>query len=337
MSFRLRASLATAPVLLGVTLIGLLLFVATGAESSPTKPPEATAAYQTTERLTLAVTVPPSEKARALTVELLDPRGAILANASHTFRSGAATRARVMFDRVRAKPDQVTVRCRLDGQTSTVGLATILLARAHETALSASTEYFAGSSAEMACKVRGVKSLTETVPLVADVVVEWLGRDGKARSLYTGKTGEDGLAHVRFQVPDVPPGQYTLQVKSKSAFGDETLKREVKVTSLPKVLLTTDKPLYQPGQTIHLRALALRAFDLVPAAKQAMAFEIEDAKGNKVYKKELPTSDFGIASADFTLADEVNTGEYRIRALLGDQRSEKTVTVKKYVLPKFKV
>ena len=28
------------------------------------------------------------------------------------------------------------------------------------------------------------------------------------------------------------------------------------------MLLVTDKPLYQPGQLMHLRALALRPFDL---------------------------------------------------------------------------
>ena len=32
----------------------------------------------------------------------------------------------------------------------------------------------------------------------------------------------------------------------------------------PSILLTIEKPIYQPGQTIHLRSLALRAFDLVP-------------------------------------------------------------------------
>src|SRR5262249_52732967 len=46
--------------------------------------------------------------------------------------------------------------------------------------------------------------------------------------------------------------------------------------------------------------------------------------------------DYGIASLDFQLADEVNMGEYQIRATLGDQEARKTVTVKKYVLPKFK-
>src|SRR5262249_1023357 len=40
---------------------------------------------------------------------------------------------------------------------------------------------------------------------------------------------------------------------------------------------------------------------------------------------------------DFQLADEVNTGDYQVRASLGEQQAHKTVNVNPYVLPKFKV
>ena len=33
----------------------------------------------------------------------------------------------------------------------------------------------------------------------------------------------------------------------------------MQVKTAPRVLLVTDKPLYQPGQLMHLRALALQA------------------------------------------------------------------------------
>src|SRR5262249_59511104 len=98
----------------------------------------------------------------------------------------------------------------------------------------------------------------------------------------------------------------------------------------------TDKPLYQPGQQIRIRALALGSFNLSPASAKDLVFEVEDAKGNKVFKRTQKTSNYGVASVDFQLADEVNMGEYQIRATLDDQEARKTVTVKKYVLPKFK-
>ena len=104
-----------------------------------------------------------------------------------------------------------------------------------------------------------------------------------------------------------------------------------------KVLLTTDKPIYQPGQQIMVRALALGAFDQRPAAGSAVELTIADAKGNKVFKQTATTSEYGVASWTFQLADEVNHGNYKLTANLDGTSSEKTVAVKPYVLPKFKV
>jgi hypothetical protein len=44
-----------------------------------------------------------------------------------------------------------------------------------------------------------------------------------------------------------------------------------------------------------------------------------------------------LTSLDFQLADEVNMGQYQIRAIAGETEAQKTVQVKRYVLPKFKV
>ena len=109
------------------------------------------------------------------------------------------------------------------------------------------------------------------------------------------------------------------------------------------ILLTTEKPIYQPGQTIHVRALALDRADHEAAASRKLTFEVEDSRGNKVFKKATETDEFGVASAEFGLADEVNLGTYHLRALMGDARQRPTNTaeialnVERYVLPKFKV
>ena len=113
---------------------------------------------------------------------------------------------------------------------------------------------------------------------------------------------------------------------------------QVEATESPrKILLTTDKPIYQPGQLIHLRALALEKPDLAPVANEPVIFEVEDGKGNKVLKKEVPADGWGIAATTFQLGKIVNQGTYKIRALIGDLKTEKTVEVSTYALPKFKV
>src|ERR1700678_2284644 len=108
------------------------------------------------------------------------------------------------------------------------------------------------------------------------------------------------------------------------------------------MLLTTEKPLYQPAQTIHVRALALDRADHEASAKRPLTFELEDSRGNKVFKTATTTDQFGVASAEFGLADEVNLGTYHLRALMGDANApvntaEVALNVERYVLPKFKV
>ena len=110
-----------------------------------------------------------------------------------------------------------------------------------------------------------------------------------------------------------------------------TLKRSA------KVMLTSDKPVYQPGQVIYVRALALRQPDLHPLTDQPATFSVLDPKGNVVFKQQGKTSRYGISAADCPLDSEILEGAYTILGKVGDVESRLTVEVKKYVLPKFKV
>jgi len=160
---------------------------------------------------------------------------------------------------------------------------------------------------------------------------------GTAQVLYEGTTAGDGRIAAAFTVPDVAEPAQQIVVETRSDLGRDRLEQPVTVERSYKVLLTTDKPIYQPGQQILIRALALGTFDQIPASGRDIEVTVADAKGNKVFRETSPTSEYGIASWAFQLADEVNHGTYKIMATLGDTTSEQTVTVKPYVLPKFKV
>ena len=146
--------------------------------------------------------------------------------------------------------------------------------------------------------------------------------------LYQGHTDTQGTRQCFIQSTRRPadPSQ-TLVIETRSSLGSDTVERPVTVQRDYRVLVTSDKPIYQPGQVIHLRALALSTFDLQPAQGQTLEVTIADGKGNKVFRQTLKTSSYGAASADFQLASEVNSGAYKISAKLGNTTSEKTVTV----------
>ncbi|MFB3787446.1 MAG: MG2 domain-containing protein [bacterium] len=160
---------------------------------------------------------------------------------------------------------------------------------------------------------------------------------GEAVTLAEAVSDERGNADVRFAVPGTLEGSQTLTVTIESAYGKDEVTSEVQIVPGTRIFLTTDKPVYQPGQLIHIRALVVNQATGVPLAEKAVTLEVFDGKGNKVFKEIKTTSEFGIVAADFQLAEEVNQGEYRFKAILDKEVTEKTAQVYEYVLPKFRV
>ena len=172
----------------------------------------------------------------------------------------------------------------------------------------------------------------------ARVEVSLESATGETLQLYEGRTDASGTAPVSFHLPaDTGSEDATLVVETRSDRGRDRVEQAVTVAREYRLLLASDKPLYQPGQTIHMRALALSAFDMAPARGAMLDFLVEDAKGNKVFRQSVVASDYGIAAADFRLADLVNQGNYRLSVALGETTSEATVEVRPYVLPKFRL
>lgn len=171
----------------------------------------------------------------------------------------------------------------------------------------------------------------------AKVKLSLTAKEGAALGLLSCLTDDGGTCRVAFQLPDQAYPEAQLVASAAWRGQAVELTQTVAIRRGARILLTSDKPLYQPGQTMHLRALALTMGARRPLAETAGIFEVQDAKGNKVFKKEVKTDAFGIMAADFALADEVNMGDYQLRVILGDDTVEKTVEVKRYTLPKFKV
>jgi anti-sigma factor RsiW len=186
-----------------------------------------------------------------------------------------------------------------------------------------------------------VRRMPEGTPVAGADVSLSLAPDGgsdEAVELFAGRTDESGTLPVSFRVPDdLDEGRYTLIVESHSDLGSDRLAQAVTLQRSYRLLLTSDKPLYQPGQAIHMRVLALGTVDRRPAAGQPIEFTVEDPKENKLLRQEVTASAYGLTAVDFDLSSEASPGRYRLSATLGDTTSERVVTVGPYVLPKFGV
>jgi len=154
-------------------------------------------------------------------------------------------------------------------------------------------------------------------------------KDGQTISEAQAKI--DGQGDIQFEVPDVAEGVYTIQIKGGN-FQDAAT---VTVQNNFLVFLETDKPIYKPGQTIHIRALTLSP-DMKPLSEK-VTIETLDAKGLKIFRQEAATDEFGLANIDLPVSQEPNLGVWKITATTAKANNQVDVRIEEYVLPKYEV
>src|ERR1700733_5212824 len=148
------------------------------------------------------------------------------------------------------------------------------------------------------------------------VQIELVGSGQKNQVLYKGKLNERGTTQAHFRFPPDLVGRYSLRYVVDTALGPVEQAQEIRLEDKSAILLTTEKPIYQPGQSIHVRALALDRSNHQATAGHKLSFELEDSRGNKVLRRITQTDSYGLASAEFGLAEEVNLGTYHLRAVV---------------------
>jgi CD109 antigen len=176
-------------------------------------------------------------------------------------------------------------------------------------------------------------AFSDNEPVTRCVEYTLTDEDSNEIPLVQVSTSESGNVVASFEVPDVEEGTYVLTAKP-SGF-DTEFKATVEVVKNNPLFIETDKPIYKPGQMIHGRILSLNN-NLIPV-QENITVEITDAKGIKVFKEELNSNEYGVASFNLPLASELNLGTWKISAKAGGSSSMVDLQVDKYVLPKFDV
>jgi uncharacterized protein YfaS (alpha-2-macroglobulin family) len=311
------------------------------------------AAIATYIRGTLHLTIPyqaADAGAGRLTIEVLDPEDNILGQTQRRLDLPAGTgrwNEEVKLEKPLPLEDLVWQRVRYkfdyenQSKTELEGTESIsAILRTPVVHILGQQSYLSGGQA--AVRIIVTDSQNETIHGPGSVRVELLGPSETRRHLFTGQLNRRGTTEAQFRFPAGVVGSYQLRYVVDSAIGSTEFTQQVRLEDKASILLTTEKPIYQPGQTIHARALALDRASHQAVGDRRLVFELEDSRGNKVFKKTTQTDKFGIASVEFALADEVNLGTYHLRALMGEGESptntaELALNVEKYVLPKFKV
>jgi CD109 antigen len=154
-------------------------------------------------------------------------------------------------------------------------------------------------------------------------------KDG--REVASARSYVQGRGNVSLPVPQAAEGDYLLRMTG-SGFRAES---QVRVEDGTLVFVETDKPIYKPGQTVHIRILTVDP-QLRPVSAQATV-EAMDAKGLKVFKRDLSTDEYGMASLDLPLSTEPNLGVWKLTVKSGKRTAQLDVRIERYVLPKYEV
>jgi hypothetical protein len=175
----------------------------------------------------------------------------------------------------------------------------------------------------------------------------------KGVKLHNSRTTDmDGIAVLEFAMPKrfpefphmIQPSGGELKVVGKRGAFVAEAEGQALVDQFLRTLVTTDKPLYQPGQTIHVRALIFtpsrHAF-----ANRNILFKIDDPQGTAVHRSVVKSSRFGIANTEWSIPENVRLGDYRIHVLVdgGSEEGGETsdtlydVRISRYDLPNFSV
>jgi uncharacterized protein YfaS (alpha-2-macroglobulin family) len=146
-----------------------------------------------------------------------------------------------------------------------------------------------------------------------------LWSDGRQQS--TGQTGADGLASltmtVRGGAQGAAPENVWIMARHGAnaaiitpygyAFGPD---RRTDLTSY----VYTDRPVYRPGHTVHIKAMIRRRKDdalLLPEEK-TLQIKVRDANNKVVLKQDLPLSAHGTIATELNLEADAGLGYYTI-------------------------
>jgi len=160
-------------------------------------------------------------------------------------------------------------------------------------------------------------------------------KDGDPILLGEGRTDASGmLASGGWRLPDLPAGEAKLSIEAESG---PRVEAPVYVTNEARLVASPDRRRVRPGERLRVRALLVTTDGAVPLAKRDLDLSLMDPNGNRVAIERRTTSRFGLAWADFPIDDEAPEGEWTLDVRGQGQVHVSTVTVRRDVLPSYRV
>ncbi|MFX0171649.1 MAG: MG2 domain-containing protein [Candidatus Hodarchaeota archaeon] len=173
--------------------------------------------------------------------------------------------------------------------------------------------------------------------------------------LFTDASNEQGIVEIDFTPPSAISGNYHFLANLSVTYNGESVyvSRDIyrggyyywdwnsySEFQHYEFIVTTDKPIYSPGETIHTRIL-LWENDYLKVTKEpietSFILKILSPSQHTLIYKELKTNSYGVAEFSFSLDTESELGSYHIVTQKAENLASVEVRVDKYEKPSFRV
>src|SRR5262249_1687038 len=124
-----------------------------------------------------------------------------------------------------------------------------------------------------------------------------------------------GQAFFEFKLKKDGPRRATLVLEAFKGGDYETQEIGVDIVPNSSITISTDKPLYQPGQTVHCRTLLLGADSHQAVDNEEIKIMLRNERYETIATATERTDKFGVAAHDFTLSEETSLGKYSIQVI----------------------
>jgi hypothetical protein len=174
------------------------------------------------------------------------------------------------------------------------------------------------------------------VPRVEAIALS-LGDKTGARPLPASWSRGGAAAVATVALPEVPDGDYTLRATYETRLGKGEVSVPLALYTPARIHVITDRPLYEPGNTVRFRAVVLRARDLAPLDHRPGRWVVKDPDGEVVLEEAAPAGDWGVVAGSFPLDRAARTGAWKVAWVSAASSDEVAFTVEPFTLPRFRV
>jgi hypothetical protein len=146
-----------------------------------------------------------------------------------------------------------------------------------------------------------------------------------------------GVQAGNVRLPRVPDGEYTLRAIVRSAIDEQTVDVSLPLFSPSRIHLLTDRPLYEPGNTVQFRSVILRASDMRPLPFRPGKWIVTDQAGVTLLEEAVQTDEWGVAAGSFPIDRLAESGQWTVTFESGAERQAHAFQVEPFTLPRFTV